>query len=383
MIDWKAFEYARQIGMRRLSVTTDMDYNGVCHATAVRLPAPGTKLSLLGGKGRDDDEAINKSIYELIERASGEGLGKTSISTESYLTPSIRNYFQERNSNLSDDLLVDCIQAQCLSTRKSVFLPNVLFFDPYRDELLGIEGNSNGMACGQTIDSALISGILELIERDCMSILEHTGCGVRINLESLENEYINTIQEMSNKNDITLSIFDISYYEGLYTVYALTDDIHEGSSIYINGGVSCSFSFIEAAVNAIEEAFLSRSCMFIAAREDIGNMYSIKKNIERNKTIYHHKHLFYSEDMDIVGNMENLVSDKLEYIRNLLISMSHSVYWVDITMPNSPVYAVSVWSPSLSFTCQERQIREERMNRIAQCVRENGILQSQDIKSLL
>ena len=150
-----------------------------------------------GGKGASDIEARVVAVCESIERYSGvywgdeailqasqKELGDSAIRLQSLCLYSERQYAERAQSNphvlndrelvpnpLADDEVIGWTKAWSLTRSEERWVPAAYCFYGYRDgDSFYCGADSNGCAAGPTLEDAIRSGLLELIERDSVAI---------------------------------------------------------------------------------------------------------------------------------------------------------------------------------------------------------------------
>jgi ribosomal protein S12 methylthiotransferase accessory factor len=140
------------------------------------------------GKGATEEEAISSAIGEAMERYCGfqcaadriflakwSDLQAAAIPAEDFVLYSERQYLSKTwpYARWKKDADVAWINGVELPWEKSVAVPAslaYLVYPPPRIEDYFAPTTSNGMACGATLESAVLGGLCELMERDAFLI---------------------------------------------------------------------------------------------------------------------------------------------------------------------------------------------------------------------
>ena len=159
--------------------------------------ADTTKYNILpcynhnGGAGLTRESAYLSALCESLERycvsfqsgslieGSYAGLraqGYHLIHPDEYQLFSESQYGSEafRFEKFTEDVRIKWVQGECLTCSEPALVPACLVYIPYvphgREEPLMAPSISTGLACGSSRLGAILSGLLEVIERDAFSI---------------------------------------------------------------------------------------------------------------------------------------------------------------------------------------------------------------------
>jgi ribosomal protein S12 methylthiotransferase accessory factor len=151
-----------------------------------------------------------------------------------------------------------------------VFVPaNAVFhpYNPFNGNKL-FRSNTNGLASGNTIEEAVLHGLLEVIERDALSIAEYTrNPGKQIELsesDGLNYELKRRMEEAGLKDKLWLLDSDIDIPT---VVTALDDTVLKDPALMVMGAGAHLDPGI-AITRALTEAAQSRVVQIHGARED-------------------------------------------------------------------------------------------------------------------
>lgn len=102
----------------------------------------------------------------------------------------------------------DWLAATSYSTGDTVYLPAEYC---YLDLLRPTPATSNGCAAGNSLPEAMLQGLLELVERDAVSVWWHNGIQRRaVDLESFEDGFLRSARSMASCNGRRLHVLDVS-----------------------------------------------------------------------------------------------------------------------------------------------------------------------------
>ncbi len=147
-----------------------------------RRAAPGERAAT--GKGVTDDEARLAAIAEAVERYSGWNGRPESFRMASYrnmngdaIPPTEFGLYSEEQYQraafpyraFDPDRPIAWVRGLELSSRDPLWLPAQLVYLNYFDDLLA-PPDSSGMAAGPDLESALLAGLFEAVERDAFTL---------------------------------------------------------------------------------------------------------------------------------------------------------------------------------------------------------------------
>ncbi len=162
------------------------------------------------GKGLSHIQAQVSCLAEAVERYSMFRTGAEAV------TRCSKARLPGRALGL-DDLLglpfdpeeeYDWLAATSYSSGDTIYIPAEYC---YLDLLGPSPANSNGCAAGNTLPEAMLQGLLELVERDAVSIWWHNRIQKRaVDLESFEDGFLRSARVMASRNGYRLHVLDIS-----------------------------------------------------------------------------------------------------------------------------------------------------------------------------
>jgi ribosomal protein S12 methylthiotransferase accessory factor len=202
------------------------------------------------GKGRTDMQARTSALCEALERYSGvfrgeerrvrdscAALGDAAIDPRLCMLFSDRQY-RERDEWLarqsrfqivplpfrSDDP-IDWTPAWSLSHQRVRYLPSsYLYYNyPSPPEQFYCWADSNGAAAGATLEDAILQGLLELIERDAVSIWWYNRLRQpAVDLDGFEDGYISEMTAFYRQHDRSFWVLDVTSDLGIPVFVALS-----------------------------------------------------------------------------------------------------------------------------------------------------------------
>ncbi|MDP2767723.1 MAG: YcaO-related McrA-glycine thioamidation protein [Candidatus Methanoperedens sp.] len=274
-----------KIGVTRIANITDLDRVGIPVFSAIRPSAAAGAISIYSGKGATETNARISAIMESFERCLAEQT-EVSINLSGILlnaervTDTYESLSESAPALYPDALLLpqplieftslEWVMGHDLVNDIEVFVPANAVFHPYNPQSANqlFRSNTNGLASGNTIEEAVLHGLLEVIERDALSIAEYTmNPGKEIVLsesDGLNYELKRRMEETGIKVKLWLLDSDVN----IPTVVAALDDTVLKDPALLVMGAGAHLSPEIAVTRALTEAAQSRVVQIHGARED-------------------------------------------------------------------------------------------------------------------
>ncbi len=273
------------IGVTRIANITDLDRVGIPVFSAIRPSAAQGAISIYSGKGATETNARISAIMESFERClaeqpevsinlSGAGLEAKRVTgtyeslcenhptlyPDALLLPKPVDEFTSLEWIMGNDLMND---VQVLVPANAVFHP----YNPQRSDIL-FRSNTNGLASGNTIEEAILHGLLEVIERDALSIAEYTRNPGREIVLSDSDGLNFRLKKKIEEAGIMVKVWLLDSDVGIPTVVAALDDMVLKDPALLVMGAGSHLSPEIAVTRALTEAAQSRVVQIHGARED-------------------------------------------------------------------------------------------------------------------
>ena len=274
-----------KIGVTRIANITDLDRVGIPVFSAIRPSAASGAISIYSGKGISETNARISAIMESFERCLAEqpefsiNLSGVELNTEringtyeslceSYptlypgalLLPQPVGELTNLEWVMGHDLMNE---VEVLAPANAVFHP----YDPKNGNKL-FRSNTNGLASGNTIEEAVLHGLLEVIERDELSIAEYTrNPGTEIVLTQIDGMNFKLKRKLEEAGILVKIWLLDSDIEIPTVVVALDDTVLKDPALLVMGA-GAHLSPEIAVSRAITEAAQSRVVQIHGARED-------------------------------------------------------------------------------------------------------------------
>ncbi|TDA35300.1 YcaO-related McrA-glycine thioamidation protein, partial [Candidatus Nezhaarchaeota archaeon WYZ-LMO7] len=331
--------------------------------SCVRPRAAEGAVSVYSGKGITDTLAKISAIMEAIERYSAE----VSPQDESVM---VKGSYRELSSkysvldpttlilpNLSSydrSSILRWIRGHDLVQREDVLVPVSAVFHPYspKDDLHLFRTSTNGLASGNTIEEAVLHGLMEVIERDAWSIAELSRNGGKIIETPMKYKLVRELMEKFEKASIEVYLRDITSDIGIPTIAAVSDDTLLRDPALLTIGFGTHLDPEIAAIRALLEVAQSRLVQIQGAREDTHRASLMRMmGYDRIKRI--NKHWFSKSD-EIVKLSElpylakDDILDEILFVIDVLRRRGFDrVVVVNLTRPEVSIPTVKVVVPGL------------------------------------
>jgi len=364
-------------GITRLADVTNLDWIGMPVYQAIQ---PNSRnLSVSQGKGLTREQAQVSALMEALESFHGEEICQPTIHAtvaemrgrlayDPYTLSLVRlpggNTTWERaydrfwcgNSASDaprDDITVEWVAATDLWTGDSTWVPKQLCDLDYsigqRLAPSVFLPSSNGLASGNTVVEALIHGLCEVIERDCL----WRRSGNRFDPERLvRHETVTSalarglLQRFERAGMQTL-ILDMSGPTGL-PCFEATLEHPDAPTRY--GGAGCNPSRATALLRALTEAAQSRLTMIAASRDDIERPSYDKPPLDRQPLPSEARRSFRAAPTLPAMTMGATLREIVSRIRT---TTGMAPMAVDLQRPEFGLPVVHVVAPGLHFDKEE------------------------------
>ncbi len=361
-----------EIGVTRVADISGLDRIGLPVFSAIRPSAASGAISVYAGKGTTESEARVSVIMEAAERFSAEvenaqqrlvygshdelSADKVVLNPTDLVLP----------GPLSSTVKLEWYPAWDLVESQEVLVPANAVFHPYTPQ----EGkwqlfrsNTNGLAAGNVIEEAIFHGLMEVIERDAVSIAEATR-NPGLELDPGQGAVADVMQQFES-NEVGVKLWWLATDTGIPTVVAVSDDERlQDAALLIMGAGSHTDPRI-AALRALTEDAQSRATQIHGAREDT-DRESIARRIgyERMKRL--NKHWFTesatSVDLETADNLSTQsLGDDIRLTLDRLKRIVEHVIVADITTSALTLPAVRVIVPGFEVFFLDKERKGKRI----------------------
>jgi ribosomal protein S12 methylthiotransferase accessory factor len=335
------------------------------------------------GKGRTDGQARTSALCEALERYSGvfrgdeprilrsfNNLGSDAVDPRTCMLFSEQQYLDRdkwlaRNSRFQvvpqwfqTDDAIEWTAVWSLTQRCIRYLPaSYLFYNyPSRPDQFYCWADSNGAAAGTTLEDAMLQGLLELVERDAVSLWWYNRLRRRaVDLDAYDDGYISEMRAFYHSHAREFWVLDITSDFQIPAFVAIsrrfqgpTEDImfgfgaHFDSTIALNRALTELNQFIPALLNIAPDGTTSYA---------MGDMDSI--SWWRNATIDNQPYLMPADEStpcgprDLPASPSHIGGDLLRRLVQLLSDRGYEVMVLDQSRPDLELSVVKMIVPGL------------------------------------
>ncbi len=364
------------IGVTRVAEISGLDRVGIPVYSAIRPASAKGAISVYAGKGATPVEAKVSVMMEAVERYSSEfqkpdkkrvvmgtydevSNGKAAIAPQSLILPGM----------LLPNVRLDWIDGYDLMNKKEVLLPCNAVFHPYLAPFKLFRSNTNGLASGNTMEEAIFHGLMEVVERDALSVAEASrNPGKEITLADNDGMAYE-LYEKFGKVNIDVRLWYLPTDSGIPTVLAATDDKELLDPSLLVMGVGTHMDSRIAVLRALTEVAQSRATQIQGAREDTDREKVVRTiGYERMKRMNRH---WYGEGAGKVSlkDLPDLSTDShkgdIEKAVKMLKGIVDAVVVVDLTRADVGIPVVRIAVPGLEMYAIDRERIGPRCRRSA------------------
>ncbi|MEM3078369.1 MAG: YcaO-related McrA-glycine thioamidation protein [Nitrososphaerales archaeon] len=351
------------IGITRIANITGLDRVGIPVYSCVRPRAAEGAISVYSGKGIAEIHAEVSVIMEAVERYSAEvksedqkriikGSFKELSSKFNALDPA--DLIIPFTTSYSQDAPLRWIEGFDIIQDEKILVPVSAVFHPYlpSDDLHLFRTTTNGLASGNTVEEAVLHGLMEVIERDAWSLTELTKDEREVIRASEDCFLVKELIDKFDRNEIRIVLKDITSDLGLPVIAAVSDDFRLMDPALLTIGFGAHLDPEIAAIRALTEVAQSRLTQIQGAREDTYKADFMRMfGYERIKKI--NKHWFSdSKDFKEIRSMPNLsrrdILDEIMLVISILRKKGFEhVIVVDLTRKELEIPTLRVIVPGL------------------------------------
>ena len=295
------------IGVTRVAEISGLDRLGIPVYSAIR---PGSKqgaISVYAGKGATPVEARVSVIMESVERYSSEqqpgdrrkfvagtfeeiAARWPAVPPQSLILPGV----------LLPGARLEWCAGYDLMNGEEVRLPCNAVYHPFASTVGRLfRSNTNGLASGNTLEEAIFHGLMEVVERDALSLAEVSrNPGQAIAVKEGDGLVFEMYEKFGRAN-VDVRLWYLPTDTGIPTVLAAADDreLHDPALLVI--GVGTHLDARIAVLRALTEVAQSRATQIHGGREDTDRERAMRSiGYERMKRLNRH---WYMEPDDVVA----------------------------------------------------------------------------------
>jgi ribosomal protein S12 methylthiotransferase accessory factor len=348
------------IGVTRVAEISGLDRIGIPVYSAIRPASAKGAISVYAGKGATPVEAKVSVMMEAVERYSSEfqksdkkrivmgtfgdvSNGKAAIDPQKLILP----------GQLLSNVRLDWIDGYDLMNKKEVLLPCNAVFHPYLAPFKLFRSNTNGLASGNTMEEAIFHGLMEVVERDALSVAEATRDPGKEIAITKKDGLSYELYAKFGKAGIEVKLWYLPTDSGIPTVLASTDDKELMDPSLLVMGVGTHMDARIAVLRALTEVAQSRATQIQGAREDTDREKVVRTiGYERMKRMNKH---WYGEGKEKVtmNELPDLSTDShkgdIEKAVKMLKGVVDAVIVTDLTRDDIGIPVVRITVPGLEM----------------------------------
>lgn len=307
--------------------------------------------------------AILKALAEAVERYNNFAFFEDSVNhTGSYLdikenaiNPKELIYFSDKQLTkmdykkflINDNSPFKWTEIKSLTNNKNYLIPCQAIYLSYRtikNEPIIYPSISTGAAGHFTLDSAILSGIYEVLERDAFMIYYLNKLKPRrYNLKSSCNKRIKSLLEIAERYHLQIISLDIRTDIDIPVVTSLIID-RSGLAKAVSAGLKSHLNTEKAIIGSINEAFHTRTWIheaYIKNPINITKEQLIRDSNIKNRGLFWYspksisKLNFFTKNLDNVEiknvDRKSTVDNQLSRLKNILTEKGYKIYYKNIT----------------------------------------------------
>jgi ribosomal protein S12 methylthiotransferase accessory factor len=259
-------------GVTRVASLTGFDHVGIPVHMAVR--PQGRTLSSGSGKGLTTDASWVSAVMEAAEQTVWESVPpSTLVTSEDELSRageefvSVSELPMRRGAIWNTSLPIRWRLGRDLVTDREILAPDTIV-SLAADPLCPTFGGSNGLAAGTTFAEASLSALLEIVERDALTIDRVTQSGRPIDARSAISDASPELWKAVERARLPIWLSDVTTEIDVPVMVCRIGNA-PGESVGAFLGAGASLSGRAAIVRAVTEALQSRVLVIAGARDDI------------------------------------------------------------------------------------------------------------------
>jgi ribosomal protein S12 methylthiotransferase accessory factor len=271
------------IGVTGLTDITHLDRVGIPVVAATRPSAGYGAITVYSGKGATPIHARISAIMESVERCFAE-IPETNVDFKDkpINTDRITDSYEDlRGENaidpetlflpepLPDNTKLEWMPGWDLVGASEMLVPSNAVYHPYTRGVFIFRSNTNGLASGNTIEEAIVHGLLEVIERDAISVTEYSRNTGREVLLHEDDGDVYDLKKRFEEAGISVKLWLLPSITGISVVVAALDDIKTRDPTMLVMGAGAHLNPTHAIYRALTEAAQFRLSQISGAREDV------------------------------------------------------------------------------------------------------------------
>jgi len=309
------------------------------------------------------ENAVLKALAEAIERYNNfaffkstvDYVGKYSEIERRAIDPKKFIYFSNKQLGkkaykkfiIHNDSTFRWTEVKSISNKLTRLVPCQAIYLSYpraKKEPIIYPSISTGAAGHFSLDSAILSGVYEILERDAFMIFYLNRLKPRrFDLASSENKEIKSLCEISQRYNLEIFSLDIMTDLEIPSIASVIID-RSGLSKAVSVGLKSNLNVEKAIIGSIHEAFHTRTWIreaYIQKPTKITQKELVKDSSIMNRGLFWYPPESIQELSFFIQNLDNTKikpinrnisdEDQLSKLKNVLAEKGHEIYYKDIT----------------------------------------------------
>jgi len=367
--------HLKRIGVTRIASITELDRIGIPVFSAIRPSAADGAISIYSGKGASEAQARISAMMESFERCLAERVSVNAdideeIAADEFIESSDKasegHELLDVDSLLifepiASDKLVEWTKGWDMLQEKEIYVPSNAVHHPYDSPGMSAKlfrSNTNGLASGNVIEEAILHGLLEVIERDALSISEfNRNTGKELVLTENDGVNYELIKKFEDAG-VQIKLWYLEHDTAITTIGAATDDLELKDAALLVMGAGSHLKPEIAVQRAITEAAQSRVVQIHGAREDTDRESFVRQiGYDRMKRM---NRFWYDEGESITIDQINDISastpaENIDVVLNELRKVTDSAIVVDLSRESIGIPVVRVIIPGFEQYTLDRE----------------------------
>jgi ribosomal protein S12 methylthiotransferase accessory factor len=305
------------------------------------------------GKGLSTSQNIASACFEFFERYCAR-MQPDDMITESSFDEVIDHAINPQHFNLAERSIshrakkIDWIWGYSLSRKVPVLVPANLVFYPYLtsndEKYLGLS-DSNGLASGNNMEEAILHGLVEIIERDQVTISEYNRLPFkRITQESIPFVCKPMIDHLTDKG---FKVFTLSGTTDIPVPFIAVFIHHKKYPSNCSVAFGCHLDPMLALERALTEAI-----------QLLPPSFNHKKWLKSGAPQFYLSNLNDEIHFDALKNQATLnIKENIERLVSILKEIDSEAIVVDLSQPDIPFPSVRVLATKLQPIIRKDSVR--------------------------
>lgn len=346
-------------GITRVSRLTGLDNIGVPVWSAV---SPNARsIAVHHGKGITDVDARVSATMEALERAIAGNppidtvtATRTSLLASGNAVESLNGLIGRGQPDITDEETIEWVRGFDVLSAVDTWVPRDAALLDRTSDTNRFWQSSDGLASGNTLEEAILHGVLERIERDAETLwniaAEEHRLGACCDPLSFQDPVIDDIAARIDRAGLTLRLFDISSDIGIPCFAAFLapvsiETMNHSRYVDVTKGTGAHADPVRATIRAMTEAIQSRLTHISGARDDMYPEIFARPLSRELRNYFNARPLPRRFPKGTCsGRLELMIDNVLESLR---IRSIESVIVVRLTPPDFPFAVAKVFVPDL------------------------------------